>query len=81
MKKNKIKLKEFLPPIIAFSWVSLLFLIPLCCMSDTNLSETALEMREKLRLLFGCGTLIPALIGLFIWGGSKDEQENKEKVK
>lgn len=76
MRKNKIKWSSFLPPIIAFSWVSLLFLIPLCCMNDTNLSETALEVREKLRLLFGFSSLIPALIGLFIWGGSKDETKN-----
>lgn len=76
MKKNRIKWSSFLPPIIAFSWVSLLFLIPLCCMNDTNLSETALEVREKLRLLFGYGALIPALIGLFIWGVSKDETKN-----
>lgn len=76
MKKNKIKLKEFIPPIIAFSWVSLLFFITLCCMRETNLSETALEVREKLRLLFGFGALIPALVGLFICGGSKDETKN-----
>lgn len=76
MKKNKIEWKDFLAPIIAFSWVSLLFFISLCCMSEANLSETALEVRGKLRLLFGFGSLIPALIGLFIWGGSNDETKN-----
>lgn len=76
MKKNRIKWSSFLTPIIAFSWVSLLFLILLCCMNDTNLSKAALEVREKLRLLFGYAALIPALIGLFIWGGSKDETKN-----